>query len=88
MPQQVTDTERDVPAETSSTPHAGNGRQRRRIDATPAGTVYVGGHRNLPARGHHVTTAAMTEGERLLGPTAFGVAPGCRCQPQLCRLDT
>ena len=27
----------------------------------------VGGHRNLPARGHHVATTVMTEGERSLG---------------------
>jgi hypothetical protein len=35
----------------------------------------VGGHRNLPARGHHVATAAMTEGERSLGFYRLGIAP-------------
>jgi hypothetical protein len=33
----------------------------------------VDGHRNLPAGGHQVGTVAVTEGERLLGPTAWGV---------------
>jgi hypothetical protein len=42
----------------------------------------VGGHRNLPTRGHDVATAVMTEGERSLGSFRLGSRPSCRCQPR------
>jgi hypothetical protein len=50
--------------------------------------VIVGGQRNLPARGHQVASAVMTEGERSLGSFRLGSRPSCRCQPQVCRLET
>jgi hypothetical protein len=43
----------------------------------------VGGHRSLPARGHHVATAVMTEGERSLGVLpALQVAPVVAVSPR------